>query len=342
MPLISVADAENTALAALRAAGVPDEPARIQVALLLEAELRGVPSHGLLRLPHLAQRIANGVADPAASGRHEWRGPAFLSVDGERGLGPVVALKALDAVMARARETGVAVAAVSNSNHIGMLAWYADHVARAGLVCLALTTSEALVHPWGARKAMIGTNPIAIGVPTSGRPFVMDTATGVISMGKVHDYAHRGLPLEAGWAVDADGVPTTDAAAAKLGAISPFGGAKGYALGLAFELLVASLTGAALGDAVKGTLDVTEVCNKGDVFIVMDPGRSLQAQALTDYLEAIRTTPPAAGFDAVLVPGDRALTVREARLRAGLPVADEVWTKLTALADRAAQEETVT
>jgi LDH2 family malate/lactate/ureidoglycolate dehydrogenase len=341
MPLVSVADAENTALAALRAAGVPDGPARIQVALLLEAELRGVPSHGLLRLPHLVQRIANGVADPLASGRHAWRGLAFLSVDGERGLGPVVALKALDAVMARARETGVAVAAVGNSGHIGMLAWYADYVAQAGLVCLALTTSEALVHPWGGRKAMIGTNPIAIGVPTAGRPFVMDTATGVISMGKVHDYAHRGLPLEAGWAVDAEGNPTTDAAAAKQGAISPFGGPKGYALGLAFELLVASLTGAALGDAVKGTLDVTEVCNKGDVFIVMDPGGSLQAQALTDYLQEIRTTPPAAGFDTVLVPGDRALTAREARLQAGLPVADEVWTKLRALAERAAQEETV-
>jgi len=162
----------------------------------------------------------------------------------------------------------------------------------------------------------------------------------VISMGKVHDYAHRGLPLEAGWAVDKDGEPTTDAAAAKQGAISPFGGPKGYALGLAFELLVASLTAAALGDAVRGTLDVTEVCNKGDVFIVMDPGRALQAQALTDYLEAIRTTPPAAGFDAVLVPGDRALAAREARLAAGLPVADEVWTKLRALAERTPQEET--
>jgi L-2-hydroxycarboxylate dehydrogenase (NAD+) len=341
MPLISVAEVEATALAALSTAGVPDGPARIQVALLLEAELRGVPSHGLLRLPHLIQRIANGVADPTADGRHEWRGQAFLSVDGERGLGPVVALKALDVVMARARETGVAVAAVSNSGHIGMLAWYADHVAAAGLVCLALTTSEALVHPWGGRKALIGTNPIAIGVPTSGQPFVMDTATGVISMGKVHDYAHRGLPLEAGWAVDADGNPTTDAAAAKQGAISPFGGPKGYALGLAFELLVASLTGAALGDAVKGTLDVTEVCNKGDLFIVMDPGRSLQAQALSDYLETIRTTPAAAGFDAVLVPGDRARSAREARLQAGLPIADEVWTKLRALADRAPQEETV-
>jgi L-2-hydroxycarboxylate dehydrogenase (NAD+) len=340
MPLISVAEAENTALAALRAAGVPDGPARTQVALLLEAELRGVPSHGLLRLPHLIQRIANGVVDPSAVGRHEWRGQSLLWVDGERGLGPVVALKALDAVMARSRETGVAVAAIGNSGHIGMLAWYADHVARAGLVCLSLTTSEALVHPWGARKAMIGTNPIAIGVPTADRPFVMDTATGVISMGKVHDYAHRGLPLEAGWAVDKDGEPTTDAAAAKQGAISPFGGPKGYALGLAFELLVTALTGAALGDAVRGTLDVTEVCNKGDVFIVMDPGQALQAQALTDYLETIRTMPPAAGFDAVLVPGDRALAVREARLSAGLPVADEVWTKLRALAEQAHQEET--
>ena len=332
MPLVPVAEVEKTSLAALRGAGVPEDHARIQVDLLLEAELRGVPSHGLLRLPRLVKRIENGVLNPDTKGRHAWRAPAFLHVDGEMGLGPVVAQHALDAVLPRARELGVAVTAIANSNHIAMLAFYAEYVAKAGLICIALTTSEALVHPWGGRRAMIGTNPMAIGVPTADKPFVMDTATGVISMGKIHDHAHRGLPLQPGWALDGDGNPTTDAVAAKSGAITPFGGPKGYALGLAFELLVTALTGAAIGEAVKGTLDAEKVCNKGDVFIVMDPGGSAPLQALGDYLEDIRTAAPGPGFDKVRVPGDRSGEAREKHLRDGLPVADEVWEQLTALA----------
>lgn len=341
MPLVPLADARNTALTALRAAGAPEAHARLQVEVLLEGELRGTPSHGLLRLPRLVRRIANGVIDPAASGRHAWRGPGFLAVDGERGLGPVVAARALDAIVERARETGVAVAAVANSNHLGMLAWYAERAAGAGLAAIALTTSEALVHPWGGRAAMIGTNPIAIGVPTAEGAFVMDTATGVVSMGKIHDHAHRGLPLEPGWALDAEGEPTTDAERAKAGAIAPFGGAKGYALGLAVELLVAALTGSALGREVTGTLDDASACNKGDLFIVIDPGAAGQGQALAAYLDAIRRMPPAEGFDAVRVPGDRARATRAARAREGLPVADDVWTELQALAARAAKEETI-
>jgi LDH2 family malate/lactate/ureidoglycolate dehydrogenase len=337
MPVIPVAEVEKVALAALRGAGVGEDHARIQCDLLLEAELRGVPSHGLLRLPRLAKRIANGVLDPHTRGRHDWRGPAFLHVDGERGLGPVVARFALDAVMPRAREYGVAVAAIANNNHIAMLAWYAEAVAAEGLVCIALTTSEALVHPWGARRAMIGTNPIAIGVPTAGKPFVIDTATGVVSMGKIHDHAHRGQPLQPGWALDAAGEATLDPVAAKSGAIAPFGGAKGYSLGLAFEMLVVALTGSAIGEAVKGTLDAEKVCNKGDLFIVLDPGKSLPAQALSGYLDDIRAADPAAGFDRVQVPGDRSGRARAHHLEAGLPVADEVWTELTALAGRSAQ-----
>ena len=332
MPLIPVAEVERVALAALRAAGVEDDHARIQRDLLIEAELRGLPSHGLLRLPRLARRIANGVLDPRAKGRHDWRGPAFLRVDGERGLGPVVARHALDAIVPKAREYGVAVAAIANNNHIAMLAWYAEAMATQGLVCIAFTTSEALVHPWGGRRAMIGTNPIAIGVPTADAPFVVDTATGVVSMGKIHDHAHRGQPLEPGWALDADGEPTLDPVAAKSGAIAPFGQAKGYSLGLAFEMLVVALTGSAIGEAVKGTLDADKVCNKGDLFILMDPGASAPARSLSDYLDAIRAETPAAGFDRVRVPGDRSGETRARHLAQGLPVADEVWAELTALA----------
>lgn len=308
-------------------AGVPPENCAVQTELLVDAEARGLASHGLLRLPRILERIANGVTDPRATGAHDWRAPGFLKVDGERGLGPVVALSALKAAAERARAQGVVAAAIANSNHIGSLGFYAERVARNGQCLIAFSTSEALVHPWGGRSAMVGTNPIAIGVPTAGEPFVMDTATSIVSMGKIHDHADRGEPIPADWALDADGHATTDASKAREGAIAPFGGAKGYALGLAFELLVSGLAGAALGRDVKGTLDSTQVCNKADLFIVIDQ----PVAALDAYLDLIRRAPPAEGFSAVRIPGERGRALREQRRRDGLPVNDALWARFDAL-----------
>jgi LDH2 family malate/lactate/ureidoglycolate dehydrogenase len=312
----------------LKRAGIPDAHAAEQLDLLMEAELRGISSHGLLRLDRVLKRVANGVSNPHTRGRHEWRGTAFLAVDGEQGLGPVIANAALDVLVARAPETGIAVAAIHNAGHLGMLGLYAERVAAKGFSVIALSISEALVHPWGGRKAMIGTNPIAIGVPTSGAPFMMDMATSVVSMGEIHDRAHRKQSIPKDWALDAKGFATTDPEAAKMGAIAPFGQAKGYALGLAFELLVSSLTGSAVGRDVRGTLDDSSVCNKGDVFIVMNgPNRDLQ-----NYLEAIRTLDPAEGFSQVLIPGERGRATRTRYLEEGVPIADAVWDRIRELA----------
>ncbi len=322
---------ERVGLAALHNAGVPHDHAEKQLSLLLDAELSGFPSHGLRRLPRVLERIGNGVTDPCEVGAAQWRASAFLEVDGRQGLGPVVALKALEQAGARARATGVAIAAIRNCDHLGMLAWYAERVASAGQLLLAFTVSEALVHPWGGRRAMIGTNPVSIGVPTTERPFVFDMATSTVAMGKIHDFAARGEPIPEGWALDGNGDPTTDAEAAKTGAIAPFGGAKGYALGLAFEVLVGALTGCALGDEVKGTLDSTAPCNKGDLFIVVEP-RPEPASAVSVFLDAIRSTDPADPAHPVRVPGDRASTLRLKAEEADIPLDPELWSHLVSLA----------
>lgn len=328
MKVVEAKILRSLAEAALVRVGAPVEHASLQAEVLLEAELRGVSSHGVLRLPRIISRVVNGVSNARATGQHEWASSAFLVVDGKRGLGPVVAKSAIDALLERAAGTGIAAAAVTNSNHIGMLAWYAEYVASKGYSIVALSTSEALVHPWGARKAMIGTNPIAIGVPSVNGPFVMDTATSVVSMGEIHDHANRKAKIPAHWALDGNGNPTTDAEAAKNGAIAPFGQAKGYALGLAFELLVSGLAASAIGRDVRGTLDDTNICNKGDLFIVMPgPRRELES-----YLQAIRGMEPAEGFDAVLIPGERGRACRDRRLREGIPVVSEIYESLLRLA----------
>src|SRR5262249_34134003 len=149
--------------------------------------------------------------------------------------------------------------AIRRSSHLGMLAPYVERIIAAGHIGLMLTTSEALVHPAGGRTALIGTNPIAIGIPAEPVPFVLDMSTASISAGEIMARAHTGTELPLGRAVDADGAPTTDPHRAREGSISPFGGGKGYGLALAFELLVAWATQTALGTDVRGTLDVDQL-----------------------------------------------------------------------------------
>lgn len=330
--ILDVEGARKTMQAVLVAHGVPEPFAQTQTDLLLEAQMRGYASHGLLRLPLIIERIVNGVTAPASSGLHEWVGDCFLRVDGGRGLGPVVAVSALDALKDRVRQSGIAIGAIRNSNHIGMLAWYGDYVARDGLLTIAATTSEALVHPWGGKRALIGTNPVCIAVPVKPEPLILDMATSLVSMGRIHDHANRGERMPLGWALDEQGNPTTDPNAAKTGAIAPFGGAKGYALGLALELLVTSLAGSAIGTAVRGTLDSEHVCNKGDIFIVISPPQSNSvAAAIQSYLDEVHESAVPGASRPVTVPGDRSREARARSLKEGMVVADALWQRIRAL-----------
>jgi len=332
--MMITAEAEHELIAGvLSAHGAPRPAADTQARWLVEADLRGVGSHGLQRLPVLVKRIERGLVVPGANPAVSWRTGSVLAVDGLRGFGPVAGLRAVELCVDRARRTGLALAAVGNANHLGILAPYVEAAADHGMVALAITTSEALVHPFGGRVAMIGTNPLAIAVPARPGPLVLDMATGEVSMGRILRHARSGQPIPPGWALDADGEPTTDPAAAA--AISPFGGAKGSGLGLALEVLVATLTASALGRDVHGTLDADDACNKGDVFLVADPSTlpgGSRAGAVSAYLDAVRATPVQAGADAVRVPGDRARAERARRQRGGVEIPDQVWHEALELA----------
>jgi L-2-hydroxycarboxylate dehydrogenase (NAD+) len=311
--------------------GVAAGPAALQSEWLAEADLRGHPSHGIQRLPMIVARIREGLIDPRAKPSIDWTRDAYAVIDGDRGIGPLVGTKAIDAAAARAARTGVAVAAVHNANHLGMLAPYVERaIERAGVVAIAMTTSEALVHPWNGTTAMLGTNPIAIGIPTD-PPVLLDMATSAVSMGRILSHRHRSTPLDSGWAIDADGRGTLDPEQAQ--AISPFGGAKGYGLALAIELIVGALTGSALGQRVTGTLDSTSVCNKGDVFIAVDTaalGADTTAR-LERYLSELRDSRALDGTRGVTIPGDRARSRRQYNMDHGIEIPDSVWEQIVDL-----------
>jgi LDH2 family malate/lactate/ureidoglycolate dehydrogenase len=325
------ADAVRAAVTAVlvRAGAVPDEAAT-QTEHLVEAELRGHPSHGIRRLPVLVDRLAAGTAVSGAEPEFAWRTESALAVEASGALGPVVAHRALDLLLDRAASTGIALATIRGGGHLGMLAPYLERIVAAGSAGVVLSTSEALVHPWGGTTAMVGTNPIGIGVPADGDALILDMSTAATPVGRIHDFAARGEPIPLGWAVDADGVPTTDAVAASQGSISPFGGAKGYALGLALQALVGVLAGTAFGPGVRGTLD-THPSTKGDVLIVFSLdalGATGTLGDLAAYLDDVRRSGAA-----VTTPGERARRERAARAAAGIPLDAAVWARVLALRD---------
>lgn len=316
----------------LQRRGTPSDNARLQADLLLEAELRGLPSHGLQRLPLLLSRLDKGLADGRMRGTGTWRRQAFLSVDGERGLGPVVVMSAMQSLRSVLGDTGIAIAAIRNANHIGMLAFYAEAAARVGLIGIVMSTSEALVHPFGGTKAMLGTNPFAIGIPSGDRPFVLDLATSIVSMGKINNHAMRGIPIPHGWAVDGEGRPTIDPQAAQNGSIAPFGGAKGYGIGLAIELLVAALAGSDLAPDVHGTLDDIHAANKGDLLVLIDAAAGVgSARSLAAYLDRLRQSLPLDPGSPVTIPGDGARARRAAAMEAGIDLPQPLFEHLMAL-----------
>ncbi len=312
----------------LQTHGASAGPAGVQARWLTEADLRGHPSHGLQRVPTIVGRMRAGVIAADSTPKILWRSPSALVVDGQRGFGPVVGLATVGELIRRVGETGVAIGAVHGANHLGLLGPYVEEIATHGLIGVAMTTSEALVHAWGGCTRVLGTNPIAIGIPAEPEPFVLDMATGAVSMGRVLAHARNRIPLEEGWAVDRAGTPTLDPDLAVGGAISPFGGPKGYGLGLAIELMVAALTGTALGTAVHGTLDAERESTKGDLFMVVDPGDFGVDEVpgrLSRYLDDVRRSCSAEHRNGVAVPGDRSRSARAQGLREGFTVDDSVW-----------------
>ena len=282
---------------------------------------------------------AGGLANSDSGPELTWITEAVLRVDGHRSFGPVAAFAATDAILERAESTGIAIATVSNSNHLGMLAPYVERIAAAGQIGVVLTTSEALVYPWGGTRAMVGTQAHRDGVPTTTEPIVLDMSTAEVSMGKILEHAVRRSPIPLGWAIDRHRAPTTDPDGAAQGALAPFGGAKGYALGLAFEAIVSVLTRSAFGTAVKGTLRHRQPLHQGGHFplhLHRPAGPAAELQALAAYLEQVRDS--AASPGSVTIPGDRARATRSKRLADGIPLHPEVWAHVIRLHEEAIHE----
>jgi LDH2 family malate/lactate/ureidoglycolate dehydrogenase len=325
--------------ALFRSAGMPAADAQLAADQLVTADLRGVESHGVVRIAIYLERLRCGVieARPTMSLARETRSTAVF--DGGNGMGQVVGQRAMELAVAKAREHGEpAFVSVRNSNHFGAAAWFAEIAAREEMIGLACTIG-GINHmvPWGGAEAMLGNNPFAVAFPLQGdAPFVLDMACSVAARGKIIVAAKEGRPIPADWAVDRDGQPTTDAQAALEGFVAPVGGPKGYALTMTIGLLSTMLSGAFFGSEVTHMYDdFDHPQNIGHLFGALpiaafedlDTYDARMRKASAD----VRGVRRAAGVERIHLPGEREVLLAAARRRDGLPLGGETWRELAAL-----------
>lgn len=327
-------------VAVFRKFGVPAREARITTDVLLAADLRGIGSHGVARLPRYLTGIRKGSISPKDRSRVVKQTRSTAVIDGGNGLGQVVGHKGMRLAIEKARRSSVGLVAVRNSNHYGIAGYYAMMALRAGMIGISMTNAAPLVVPTFGRTSVLGTNPISVAVPTGKEtPFVLDMATSVVPRGSIEVYDRQGKRMPLGWAVGASGLGTEDpkavleALAKRLGGgILPLGGEgeefsghKGYGLGLLVDVLCGVLPGAAFGLDVYADEDAANV---GHFFGAIDvrafrPLREFKRD-MDALVRMLRDSPRAAGHEKIYIHGEKSAAMVVERRKKGIPLGPKV------------------
>ncbi|WP_296804416.1 L-sulfolactate dehydrogenase [uncultured Methanobrevibacter sp.] len=286
----------------LKKLGASEEDSEFVAEATIDADLKGFTSHGLGRFPQYLVSIKSGTINLKEDITIEKETPAIALINGNSGFGQAVSYKAMQIAIKKAKEVGIGCVGVHNTNHFGVTGFYSDLALRENCIGLVIANTDPAIAPLGGSKPLIGTNPIALGIPSE-TYITVDMATSVTARGKIIESKRKGLDLPDGWALDKDGNPTNDPEAALEGSILPFGGFKGYALSLLIEILTGPLVQAGYGLGVSGTASPTQDCTKGDLYVVIDPtkfGDFGEFVANTeDFVSQVRST-----GENVAIPGD--------------------------------------
>jgi LDH2 family malate/lactate/ureidoglycolate dehydrogenase len=321
--------------ASLRGFGVPNDDATVVADSIIDAELTGQVGHGMVRLPFLLRRLRDNLIAPNAAMRVTRDIGAAAILDAGNGLGPVAGVKAVGIAAAKARASGIGLCAVRRSNHLGAMGFYVEPPARDGLFVLGFSNTPPAMAPPGGKTAVLGTNPIAAGIPSHPAPLVIDLATTQVARGRILKASRAREQIPEGWATDSEGRATTDPDEAIKGSLVPIGGPKGFALALLVESLSGVLAGAGIGPEVGGTyVQSDRESNVGHSFLAidatgLDPAFADRVSRLTDR---IRSVEPLGETSTVRVPGDRRRRDSENRLREGIDVADNLVEELQQIA----------
>jgi ureidoglycolate dehydrogenase (NAD+) len=332
---VSATKLTGFAAACLERLGLAAADARLVAETLVESNLRGVDSHGIVRLPHYATRLRNGTvkARPRISVRRT--GPSTASVEGDAGMGQLVAVRAMREAISLARETGVGAVSARNSSHCGACAYFVELAVREGMLGVALTHTDAIMVPPGMKNIFLGSNPIAFGAPGGKEPpVILDMSTTHAAWGKVIVARQEDKSIPPDWGVDSRGKPTTDAN--QVVGLAPTGGHKGYALALMIEILCAHLAGVPFGRHVtKMYGELEKPRNLGHFMLALDIARFTDPDGFRAQLDLlvreIRAQEPADPSRPPLAPGDPERLIAAQRGRDGIPLPDSLLAELKSL-----------
>lgn len=318
------------------ACGVPANDAALAASVLVRSELRGYRTHGMTRVASYAERLRAGDFNPRPAMR-EQRFPGGIVIDADGAMGQVAGPHALELGRAALESSASVLIAVRECGHLGALGIHALLAAESGMLCVLGQRTPPLLAMEGFSRAAIGHNPIAFGCPLPGAdPLVFDIACSVAARGHILLAAREGKPIPAGWAVDEDGTPTTDAQRALKGALLPMGGHKGIGIAMMVECLAGALaaTAASLGPERNALPAAGAVGRQGAFFWMVRPGAFLDAGLFGDYMASWTRTYLAAGAGKAKLPGSRGARLEKEGRTHGIELGDAILLELRALGER--------
>lgn len=318
-------------------AKIRKEEAEVIADNLVDANVMGVDSHGVTRLADYLARLDEGKIEFKTNLTVERETTTTALFDAHNGWGQYAGKKAMDLAIEKAKEHGCAFVGVKNSNHYGTASYFTRMAADAGCLGMSMTNASPIMVSWGAKKPTLGTNPLAIAVPTNQHPVILDMATSTVARGKINLAAKNGQSVPEGWAINADGEPTTDAAEALKGFLLPFG-AKGSGLAIMIDIMTGVMTGAMFGEDVPRMYDDPDPQQLGHMFIVFNIEAFMDLNEFKNRMdERIKQTvesPPSPGFEKVFMPGDLEQLTRSTRLNEGVPLSSAIYTELQQLGEK--------
>jgi len=317
-------------------AGASIEEAESVSESLVEANLLGVDSHGVLRIPEYVRRIREGEIKLGAQCAIIKETTTTALVDGGFGFGQVAAKKATCIAIEKARSNNVSVVGLIRSNHIGRLGEYTSMIAEQRMIGISFCNTApkgGIVAPFGGATRRLGTHPFSVAFPSNSFPFLLDYATSVVAEGKLRQKYYAKEKIPEGWIVDKDGRPSVDPADfyERKGALLPFGGYKGYGLSLVIDALGGILTGAHFvshNEFIGGNNPLIIAIN----ISAFRPLEEFKAE-VDEYFRVLKSTPPAEGFKEVMIPGEIENRTKEKRIKEGIPINDEVWLRIEGTAN---------
>ena len=304
--------------------GVPEENASTVARCLVAADLRGIDTHGINRLPSYIARIKQGVLNAKVSPSLKSITPVVAQVDGRNGFGFLAASAGMSHACTVAKTYGISMVSVKHSNHFGMSAWIVQQAIDEGMMSLVFTNSSPALPVWGGKEKLLGVSPIACGAPAGKtKAFILDMAPSVAARGKVYKAMRRGEKIPEGWALDKEGRPTEDPAAALGGVMLPMGGPKGSALALMMDVFSGVFSGSEFAGGVTNPYDPSKPADVGHFLLAIKPDLFMDLEEFKsrmDYLyKRVVGTEKMAGVDRIYFPGEIEQMAQETREREGIP-----------------------